>query len=392
MITLLAGIFLRDKDITKSSNRKAYGSLCGIVGICLNIILFIIKYLAGMLSGSVAIVADAFNNLSDAGSSFVTLIGFIFAGKKPDSDHPFGHGRFEYVSGFIVSLLIMLMGLELVKSSVNKILNPEPIDTGMIAIIILIVSVTVKLYMAFYNYNIGKKISSTAMRATAMDSLGDSVATTVVLLSVIFMRFTDINIDGYCGILVALLVLYAGYNAAKDTITPILGKSPEPEFVKQIEDIVLNHEEVCGIHDLIVHDYGPGRVMISLHAEVDGNGSIFMLHDAIDRIENELSEKLDCEAVIHLDPIETNNEEIKRIKSLVQDKLKELHKDITIHDFRMVTGNTHSNLIFDMVAPYEMKEENNVIKKMVENKVKELDESYCTVVHIDRSYVKYKQK
>lgn len=390
MITLLSRVFLKDKDITKDSNRKAYGSLCGIVGICLNIMLFIIKYFAGILSGSVAIIADAFNNLSDAGSSFITLIGFVFSGKKPDSDHPFGHGRFEYVSGFIVSMLIMLMGFELIKSSVDKIVNPEPVDGRPVTIVILIVSIAVKLYMAFYNHNIGRKLSSAAMRATATDSLGDSAATTVVLLSVIFMKLTGVNIDGYCGILVALLVLYAGYNAAKDTVTPILGKPPEPEFVKKIEDIVLAHEEVCGIHDLVVHDYGPGRVMISLHAEVDGNDSIFVLHDAIDRIENELSEKIGCEAVIHLDPIETNNEEIKKVKKLVQDKLKELHKDITIHDFRMVMGNTHSNLIFDMVAPYEMKEENDVIKKMIEDKVKELDETYCTVVHIDRSYVNYR--
>lgn len=387
MITILSKIFLRNRKITEDNNRKAYGLLCGILGIFLNVILFIIKYIAGAISGSVAIVADAFNNLSDAGSSFITLVGFIFSGKKPDYDHPFGHGRFEYVSGFVVSMVIIMMGVELIKSSVDKILHPQTVEDSAIAIAVLIVSILVKLYMCFYNHSIGKKISSTAMLATATDSLSDSIATTVVLLSIIIMKFFSINVDGYCGVIVALFILYAGFNAAGDTISPILGKAPEPEFVEQIENMVLAHKEVAGVHDLVVHDYGPGRVMISLHAEVDGNGNIFELHDAIDRIENELSERLDCEAVIHLDPIETNNEEIKKIKVKVADKLKEINKNITIHDFRMVTGNTHTNLIFDVVVPYEMKENNSEVKEIVLKKVKELDEKYVAVIHIDRSYI-----
>lgn len=387
MITVLSKIFLTNRDITDDNNRKAYGSLCGIVGIFLNIMLFVIKYIAGAVSGSVAIVADAFNNLSDAGSSFITLVGFIFSGKRPDYDHPFGHGRFEYVSGFVVSIVIILMGLELVKSSFEKIIHPEPVEDSTVAIIILIISILVKIYMCFYNRAIGKKISSTAMLATATDSLSDSIATTVVLISIFVTKFLPINIDGYCGVLVALFILYAGFNAAKDTISPILGKAPEPEFVRKIEDMVLAHTEVIGVHDLVVHDYGPGRVMISLHAEVDGAGNIFELHDAIDRIENELSEKLDCEAVIHLDPIETNNEEITRVKKLVLEKLKEINENISIHDFRMVTGNTHTNLIFDVVIPYEMKEDNNYLKKKIISKIKELSEDYIPVIHLDRSYI-----
>ena len=387
MITILSKIFLGNRDITDDRNRKAYGSLCGVVGIFLNIMLFVIKYIAGAISGSVAIVADAFNNLSDAGSSFITLVGFIFSGKKPDNDHPFGHGRFEYISGFVVSMVIIMMGIELIKSSFEKIIHPEAIEDSTIAIVILIISILVKVYMCFYNRSVGKKIASTAMMATATDSLSDSIATTVVLLSIFVTRFFSINVDGYCGVLVALFILYAGFNAAKDTISPILGKAPEPEFVKEIEDMVLAHEEVVGIHDLIVHDYGPGRVMISLHAEVDGDGNIFVLHDAIDRIEKELSEKLDCEAVIHLDPIETNNEEIKKVKNQVVSKLKEINENISIHDFRMVTGNTHTNLIFDVVIPYEMKENDNKIKEAVASKVKEISESYFAVIHIDRSYI-----
>lgn len=387
MITVLSKIFLTNRDITDDNNRKAYGSLCGIVGIFLNIMLFVIKYIAGAVSGSVAIVADAFNNLSDAGSSFITLVGFIFSGKRPDYDHPFGHGRFEYVSGFVVSIVIILMGLELVKSSFEKIIHPEPVEDSTVAIIILIISILVKIYMCFYNRTIGKKISSTAMVATATDSLSDSIATTVVLISIFVTKFLSINVDGYCGVLVALFILYAGFNAAKDTISPILGKAPEPEFVRKIEDMVLAHTEVIGVHDLVVHDYGPGRVMISLHAEVDGDGNIFELHDAIDRIENELSEKLDCEAVIHLDPIETNNDEITRVKKLVLEKLKEINENISIHDFRMVTGNTHTNLIFDVVIPYEMKEDNNYLKEEIISKIKELSEDYIPVIHLDRSYI-----
>lgn len=387
MITVLSKIFLANRDITDDNNRKAYGSLCGIVGIFLNIMLFVIKYIAGAVSGSVAIVADAFNNLSDAGSSFITLVGFIFSGKRPDYDHPFGHGRFEYISGFVVSIVIILMGLELVKSSFEKIIHPEPVEDSTVAIIILIISILVKIYMCFYNRTIGKKISSTAMVATATDSLSDSIATTVVLISIFVTKFLSINVDGYCGVLVALFILYAGFNAAKDTISPILGKAPEPEFVRKIEDMVLAHTEVIGVHDLVVHDYGPGRVMISLHAEVDGDGNIFELHDAIDRIENELSEKLDCEAVIHLDPIETNNDEITRVKKLVLEKLKEINENISIHDFRMVTGNTHTNLIFDVVIPYEMKEDNNYLKEEIISKIKELSEDYIPVIHLDRSYI-----
>ncbi len=387
MITVLSKIFLANRDITDDNNRKAYGSLCGIVGIFLNIMLFVIKYIAGAVSGSVAIVADAFNNLSDAGSSFITLVGFIFSGKRPDYDHPFGHGRFEYISGFVVSIVIILMGLELVKSSFEKIIHPEPVEDSTVAIIILIISILVKIYMCFYNRTIGKKISSTAMLATATDSLSDSIATTVVLISIFVTKFLSINVDGYCGVLVALFILYAGFNAAKDTISPILGKAPEPEFVRKIEDMVLAHTEVIGVHDLVVHDYGPGRVMISLHAEVDGDGNIFELHDAIDRIENELSEKLDCEAVIHLDPIETNNEEIMRVKKLVLEKLKEINENISIHDFRMVTGNTHTNLIFDVVIPYEMKEDNNYLKEKIISKIKEISEDYIPVIHLDRSYI-----
>ncbi len=388
MISLLSKIFIKENGEITHQIRKAYGSLCSIVGICLNVLLFAIKYFAGTISGSIAITADAFNNLSDAGSSFITLVGFWYAGKKPDLEHPFGHGRFEYVSGFVVSMAILLMGAELVRTSVDKIIHPQQIDTGTLALVILVISIAVKIYMAFYNKKIGKRIGSAAMEATSLDSLSDTVATTVVLVSMLVMRFTGVNIDGICGVLVAVFILYAGYNAAKETLSPLLGKVPEPEFVQQIEKIVMAHEGVLGTHDLIVHDYGPGRVMISLHAEVPGNGDIFVLHDEIDLIERELKEKLGCEAVIHMDPIEVNNEVINNARKRLTEQLKKIEKTLTIHDFRMVTGPTHTNLIFDVVVPYSIKLSDKEITEQVQEQVRQLDSSYIAVINIDKSYVK----
>ncbi|MCI8509082.1 MAG: cation transporter [Lachnospiraceae bacterium] len=385
MITILSNIFIKNKE--ESVMRKSYGTLCSIVGILLNIFLFAGKYFAGMVSGSVAITADAFNNLSDAGSSFITLIGFLFAGKKPDPDHPFGHGRFEYVSGFIVSMAILLMGLELFKSSFLKIIYPEPVDTSILAMGILAVSIAVKFYMAFYNHRVGKKIDSAAMKATAMDSLSDSVATSVVLAAMLVMWFTGINIDGICGVLVALFILYAGFSAAKETLDPLLGLAPDKEYVEKIKQIVMEHDMIQGIHDLVVHDYGPGRQMISLHAEVPGDQNIYEIHDLIDRIERELNEKLFCEAVIHMDPIETDNEEVARMRDLIAKEVKRIDNRMTIHDFRMVTGNTHTNLIFDALVPYELKMSGEEVKGKIEEIVRNLEGDYFAVVHIDQGYI-----
>lgn len=385
MITVLSKIFIKDPDSEKG--RKAYGTLCSIVGILLNIFLFAGKYIAGVLSGSVAITADAFNNLSDAGSSFITLVGFLFAGKEPDLDHPFGHGRFEYVSGFIVSIAILFMGFELMKTSVLKMIHPEPVDTSTVAMAILIVSILVKIYMAIYNRNVGKKIRSAAMSATAKDSLSDSLATTFVLFAMLVMKYGDINIDGICGVLVSLFIFYAGVTAAKETLDPLLGLPPDPEFVEQIEEIVMAHDMIVGIHDVVVHDYGPGRRMISLHAEVPGDRNIFEIHDLIDNIEKELNETLKCESVIHMDPIETDNVEIAQMKEIVAQEIKRIDEKITIHDFRMVTGDTHTNLIFDAVVPFGTKLSTKDVKKSIEELVEGLEGNYFAVVHIDQSYL-----
>lgn len=386
MITCLAKFWIRESD-SEEKKRRVYGTLGAVVGIFLNICLFTGKYLAGFLSGSIAIMADAFNNLSDAGSSFISLIGFVFSGKKPDLDHPFGHGRIEYLAGLGVSFLILLMGVELAKNSVQKILHPVGIQISTLSIAVLAASILVKLYMAYYNHAIGKKIRSATMAATATDSLSDAAATTVVLLAMLFLAATGINIDGYCGILVAVFILAAGIGAAKETVSPLLGQAPDPEFVKEIKELVMQHEEVLGIHDMAVHDYGPGRVMVSLHAEVSGDGNIYELHDLIDRIERELKEKLHCETVIHMDPIDVGNEKTVEMKEEMVKLVKAIDERLTIHDFRMVTGTTHHNMIFDVVIPADFKLSQEELKDIIQKKVWEKWPDYYVVIDVDTAYV-----
>ena len=386
MITCLAKFWIRESD-SEEKKRRVYGTLGAVVGIFLNICLFTGKYLAGFLSGSIAIMADAFNNLSDAGSSFISLIGFVFSGKKPDLDHPFGRGRIEYLAGLGVSFLILLMGVELAKNSVQKILHPVSVQISTLSIAVLSASILVKLYMAYYNHAIGKKIRSATMAATATDSLSDAVATTVVLLAMLFLAVTGINIDGYCGILVAVFILAAGIGAAKETVSPLLGQAPDPEFVKEIKELVMQHEEVLGIHDMAVHDYGPGRVMVSLHAEVSGDGNIYELHDLIDRIERELKEKLHCETVIHMDPIDVGNEKTVEMKEEMVKLVKAIDERLTIHDFRMVTGTTHHNMIFDVVIPADFKLPQEELKDIIQKKVWEKWPDYYVVIDVDTAYV-----
>ena len=386
MITCLAKFWIRESD-SEEKKRRVYGTLGAVVGIFLNICLFTGKYLAGFFSGSIAIMADAFNNLSDAGSSFISLIGFVFSGKKPDLDHPFGHGRIEYLAGLGVSFLILLMGVELAKNSVQKILHPVSVQISTLSIAVLSASILVKLYMAYYNHVIGKKIRSATMAATATDSLSDAAATTVVLLAMLFLAVTGINIDGYCGILVAVFILAAGIGAAKETVSPLLGQAPDPEFVKEIKELVMQHEEVLGIHDMAVHDYGPGRVMVSLHAEVSGDGNIYELHDLIDRIERELKEKLHCETVIHMDPIDVGNVKTVEMKEEMVKLVKAIDERLTIHDFRMVTGTTHHNMIFDVVIPADFKLSQEELKDIIQKKVWEKWPDYYVVIDVDTAYV-----
>ena len=386
MITFLSRIFFKERDMEPAALRQAYGTLCGAVGIGLNILLFAGKLLAGIISGSIAVTADAFNNLTDAGSSVVTLLGFRLGGQKADKDHPFGHGRFEYLSGLAVSMFIILMGFELAKTSVEKIMNPAPVEASVLTVAILCGAIAVKFYMFLYNRSFGRKFSSTAMEATATDSLSDCAATAVVLISTLVGHFWDLQIDGWCGALVALFIFWSGIKAAKETVDPLLGTPPAPEYVEQIRDLVMAHETVIGIHDLVVHDYGPGRCMISLHAEVSAAGDLMVIHDEIDNVEKELRDTLGCEAVIHMDPIVTDDGITGETRAKVAALVSCIDEEITIHDFRMVMGPTHTNVIFDAVVPFRFRLADEDVRGKIEKAVRTLDGNYRAVVNVERSY------
>ena len=388
MITFMASLFIKDsKNYKEPSVRQAYGVLSGAVGIGLNILLFFGKWLAGTISGSIAITADAFNNFSDAGSSIITLIGFRLSGQEPDPEHPFGHGRMEYISGLLVSVAILVMGFELIGSSIGKLRSPEPIESSALVFGILIASILVKLYMFFYNHSLSKKIESAAMKATSVDSLSDTVATTLVLIATLISKYTGLLLDGWFGILVGLFILYTGGSTLKETIDLLLGQPPKQEFIDEVKEIVLGHSMVHGVHDLIVHDYGPGRVMISLHAEVDVNGDIQDIHEQIDHIEHELQEKLHCSATIHMDPIVTDDKEVLAMKAKVEEMVHFLDESFSMHDFRMVKGSTRTNLIFDVEVPRKTSYTDNEIVNWLKERIHELPGSkYFAVIQIDHEY------
>lgn len=388
MISLLAKWLIpHSEQVGDGAVRRAWGTLCGFVGIALNLLLFGGKLAAGTLSGSIAITADAFNNLSDAGSSVVTLLGFRLAGKKPDAQHPFGHGRMEYVSGLVVAGLILLMGAELAKSSVEKILHPAAVSFSWLSAAILLASIAVKLYMYHYNKTVAKRIGSTAMAATAADSLSDTAATAAVLVAMVVGALTDLMLDGWVGLVVALFILWSAVQAARDTISPLLGQPPDPMLVKEIEALVLSHDTVLGIHDLVVHDYGPGRRIISLHAEVPADGELLEIHDVIDNIELELASRLHCEAVIHMDPIVVGDARLTALRAQVAAKVRGIDPRITIHDFRMVPGSTHTNLIFDVVVPFDEALPHPLVAERVRELVSEMDGDLRAVVKVENSYV-----
>ena len=388
MITLLARLFIKDRDrVQDAAVRRAYGMLCSLTGIGLNVLLFFGKYLAGQLSGSIAMTADAFNNLSDAGSSVITLLGFRMAAKKPDPGHPFGHGRIEYLSGVAVSLIIIVVGVQLGIESVHKIMEPEAVDAGLVPMLVLVASICVKGYMFAYNRGIGRKINSPGMSATAVDSLSDCIATGVVLISMLLARFANINADGWGGAAVAAFIIFSGFRAAKETLSPLLGNPPDAQLVKDITDIVLSHPGVRNVHDLIVHDYGPGRLMVSLHAEVPGDGDIYALHDAIDTIEYELESKLGCAAVIHMDPVSPDGTKTAHMRDELAEAVKAIDPRLSIHDFRIVDGPTHTNVIFDAVLPNDSALTEDEAKSALETLVHSLWQNSHPKVHIDRPLV-----
>ena len=388
MITFLASLFIKDRrNYDSPAVRQAYGVLSGAVGIGLNILLFLGKWIAGTLSGSIAITADAFNNLSDAGSSIITLIGFRLSGQAPDPEHPFGHGRMEYISGLLVSVAILVMGFELIWSSFGKLRDPEPIESSALVLGILLASILVKVYMFYYNRSLSKKLDSAAMKATSVDSLSDTVATTLVLIATVISKYTGLILDGWFGILVGIFIVYTGGSTLKETIDLLIGQPPKKEFIDEIREIVLGHSLVYGVHDLIVHDYGPGRRMISLHAEVAVDGDIQDIHEQIDHIEHELQEKLNCSATIHMDPIVTDDKEVLEMKAKVEAMVQSLDEAFSMHDFRMVKGPTRTNLIFDVEVPRKTSLTDTEIMNRLKEQVHGLPGSkYFAVIQIDHEY------
>lgn len=388
MLTFLSRLFIKNRENTSDpAVRRAYGILCGWLGVALNLLLFAGKLTAGLLSGSIAVTADAVNNLSDAGSSVVTLLGFKLSAQAPDQDHPFGHGRMEYISGLVVSMAIVLMGFELAKTSVEAVLHPAAVDFTPLAAGILAVSIGVKLYMALYNRAVGKRIGSAAVAAAASDSLGDCLATSAVLLGGLAGRFWDISLDGWCGAAVALFILWSGIRSAKDTIDPLLGQPPSPEFVSQVRELLLGYKDITGVHDLIVHDYGPGRRIISLHAEVPANGDLVQLHEVIDSAEQKLSEMMGCITTIHMDPVVTDDSPTAETKQRVTAMVGLIDPDISIHDFRMVPGQNHTKLIFDAQVPYRCGLKDQEISRRICSGVRALDGGFSAVVRIERGFV-----
>lgn len=389
MTELLSRLFVKNhQDAQNPAVRTAYGTMVSITGIVLNLILFTAKFVVGSVFGAISIVGDAVNNLSDAGTQIISLISFRIAAKPADREHPFGHARIEYVTSMIVSFLVMLVGFELLKSSFSQIFSPERPDSSPIAIIVLIGSMLCKLWLGLFNRTIGKRIDSSVMRATAADSLSDVFATGAVLVATVLpMIFTNMNWnpDAYMGVIVAVLIIVAGFRILNESKNAILGEAPSEEIVKQITDVVDKYEGALGIHDMVVHNYGPGRIIASLHIEVDGSVDVFETHDMIDTIEKDLRENCGIEATIHMDPIVTDDEQVNELRAKTAEAVKKIHTSMQIHDFRFVAGATHTNLIFDVVVPFEVKMSEAEIKAAVAEKVKEIDPTYCVVLNVDRT-------
>lgn len=387
MIKILSLIFIKNRnDYSSPEVRTAWGMLCGGTGIFLNILLFVLKLIFGILASSVAMTGDAFNNLSDAASSFAGLLGFKLSSKKPDEEHPFGHGRIEYITGLIISFFILAMGVELIKSSIESIREGTDQKATPVTIIVLGISILIKFYMFIYNNSVGKKIDSVTLIATAKDSLSDLISTFVVIASLITSQYTSLPVDGIAGIIVGLFIIKTGIESAKETISPLLGQVPSQETIRGIEEELLKHKPITGMHDLIIHDYGPGRMMISLHAEVPGDGNIFDLHEVIDETEVAIAQKYNCHVVIHMDPIDTENKRLSQLKEELKEVLTEIDEKLTCHDVRMVPGVKHTNLIFDIVKPFSLEMENSSLTKLIHTKMHEKHNDIYCVITVDMPF------
>ena len=391
MTTLLTKLFIKNPDnIKDNATRTAYGALSGTVGIICNLLLCAFKIIVGTLTASISIVADGLNNLSDMGSSLITILGFKLANKPADKDHPFGHGRLEYMSAFIVAILILLVGFELLKTSGNALINGTPMPTySTVSIIVLAVSVVFKVWLFLFNRKLGKKIDSEALLATAQDSLNDSVATAVILLSVGISKLVTLpfNLDAVMGIGVSIFILASGFNAARDTLNSILGEPPENELIRDLENTILAHDEFVGIHDLMVHNYGPGRLFASVHVEVPQDIDIVTCHEQIDLCEKEIYEKLKIALVIHMDPIDVNNESVNAVKQQMVSGIKEINPELTLHDFRMTPfANKQTNLIFDVVIPQNLKMSVEELDTKIKALAKEINPTFCCVITFDQDF------
>lgn len=385
--------FIRDRFIPNHEKvedadvRQRYGSVFSLFSILCNIIMVVFKLIVSYITNFVSIRADALNNLSDVGANIATLFGFKLSNKHPDADHPYGHGRMEYISGMIVSFLILLMGFEAAKESLFKIFNPQETSYSSVALLVLIVSICIKLVMADMNRKAGKEIDSETLLAAGQDSLNDSLMTGTTLVCLLIYRFTSINVDAYIGLLSSLMVLKSGIEIFKDVMDTILGKAPDHQLLKDIEKTICSHDEIIGIHDLMLHDYGPSNRFMSLHAEVDASKNIIDVHDTIDNIEKEIMEKFKILTTIHMDPIDANDELVNELRAEVKSAVRSINEKFDIHDFRIVQGPTHTNMVFDVLLPADDRSDAATLRKAIDDKVKEIDKTYETVIHFDHSYV-----
>ena len=388
MSKLLVRLFIKNYQETKNPTvREKYGYLGSVTGIIVNIILAIAKYFIGTITNSIAITADAVNNFSDSVSCIITLVSFKMANMKPDKEHPFGHGRIEYVAALIVGFLVELMGYELIKSSIEKIKNPEEVVFSVPAVIVLVLSIGGKLWLAIFNKYLGKKIDSAAMQAVATDSIGDITATAVTLVALILSLFTKLPLDGYMGIVVSMFILYAGFNILKESIGILLGTPPSKELVDELVEFIMSHDEILGIHDLVVHSYGATRTFASVHTEIAADGDLLSAHDTIDTIEKLVKEKFGIELVIHMDPIVTNDEAVEKYYQLVHKSIKEVDEELSMHDFRVVEGPIHTNFIFDIVIPHRFRISEKELINTVNDKIHKINENYCLVITVDNCYI-----
>lgn len=385
MVNFLIKTFIKNSENTENPKiRQKYGTLSSIVGIICNVLLFLIKYAMGTLSHSISIVSDAFNNLSDCAGCLVTLLGYKMASKPADKNHPFGHGRMEYLTSLIIAALIIFVGIELFKNSVEKIINPIEIRFSFAVLFSLVFSIAVKLWMAVFNAELGKKINSSVLTATAKDSKSDVIATSATLIALICSLFTALPVDGVMGLLVSVFILKSGYDIVKDTVDELLGKPADPEIINHIKEYVLKNDKIIGIHDLIIHSYGPGNMIGSCHVEVKSNESFTEVHDIVDSIEREIHNNLNILMTIHMDPIEVNDMLTNKCKKLVNNIIHSIDSSLDLHDFRIVSGESHTNLIFDLVVPFECKYSNEELKQKIDMQLSKENINYYTVIVFDK--------